>query len=1061
MFRFKMIRVAALLALIASPVFAQDASLGALPRVLDDRLKLELFAEHPTLVTPTGIDVDHLGRVWVLESNTHFPPDGYAGHPSDRLLVFQDTDGDGKADKTTVFADGFKFAMSVVVQPIWLQSGELKVESSEKEKDKNSPDSQLFTLNSRLPVYVATRGEIVRLRDTNNDLVADERTRLVHLETAGNYPHNGLAGIAFDALGWMYFGFGENLGADYKIIGSDGVTLSGGGEGGNMYRCRPDGSKLEKWATGFWNPHASCFDAFGRLFTVDNDPDSRPPCRLLHIIPGGDYGYRFRNGRRGTHPFTAWNGEIPGTLPMVSGTGEAPSGILCYESDGFPADYLGTLLVGSWGDHRIDQFVLEPKGASFVSKPKPIVQGTDNFRPVGLALAPDGSLYFSDWVLRDYKLHRKGRVWRLSAVKSGRNQKPIAGLEENPVVEELFKETDDAMIAVRRLATRRIQSFSNEFINKEQPNAEESRFVQKYLEWETAKVFTERYRFEQMMAETAVSGLNEWATEDLDLEAQIPQMGASFAAYFQLHDPIHGAASIEDQKVFSLGWGQWSDRFKEGTVQFKDRSVWMQLARRESLLSKFFATPPDEDQGRTLERIAGYLNAPDPFVLSALLSSTLHESDIVFRYAERIWDIPDAQNLLDGLKVFIVLAARQRNIPPQTLLSRALDDPSPTVLRTAVQWVGEGKLTGFRSRVDSILNDKRLSPDLLMQCLATLSLLDGVPPAEFEKTPPVTQLMKIVADDKRPAALRATALTMVPASTAELSTKLLLEFAKSGDAGLKMQAVRTLQQSGRADGIPLLLEIAADENAETSLRLDAIAGLCATPHDQPLPANIEQFLLDALNNRLRFRAPITDASLCRLEAIRALRGRGTAGSKIGEALRAVRETESDDRELAEALDLAINGKSSSDSQLSTLNSQPAPDNGRRVFYHHQGPLCFKCHTVNGRGGNVGPDLSVIARTMNREKLLGSILEPSKEISPQFLTWTILTDDGKTHSGIIVTENGGGDIELGDAAGNITKIPRKNIEERTPSNVSVMPQGLHQRMTRTELGELLDYLETLK
>ena len=280
---------------------------------------------------------------------------------------------------------------------------------------RSSSDPQPSTLNPRLSVFVATRNEILLLTDTDGDSKADEKQQLVHLETAGNYPHNGLAGFAFDALGNMFFGFGENLGADYKIIGSDGTTLSGGGEGGNLYRCKPDGSKLERWATGFWNPHASCFDAFGRLFTVDNDPDSRPPCRLLHIIPGGDYGYRFRNGRKGTHPFTSWNGEIPGTLPMVAGTGEAPSGIVCYENDSFPEDYLGTLLVGSWGDHRIDQFVLEPKGASFTSKAKPIIHGGENFRPVGLAIAPDGSLYFSDWVLKDYKLHGKGRVWRVSA----------------------------------------------------------------------------------------------------------------------------------------------------------------------------------------------------------------------------------------------------------------------------------------------------------------------------------------------------------------------------------------------------------------------------------------------------------------------------------------------------------------------------------------------------------------------------------------------------------------------------------------------------------------------
>ena len=119
-------------------------------------------------------------------------------------------------------------------------------------------------------------------------------------------------------------------------------------------------------ATGFWNPFHLCFDAFDRLFAVDNDPDSRPPCRLMHIVPDGDYGYRFRNGRKGVHPFTAWNGELPGTLPMTAGTGEAPSGMLAYESDHAAGRVSGRrCLVTSWGDHRIDRFRLEPHGASF------------------------------------------------------------------------------------------------------------------------------------------------------------------------------------------------------------------------------------------------------------------------------------------------------------------------------------------------------------------------------------------------------------------------------------------------------------------------------------------------------------------------------------------------------------------------------------------------------------------------------------------------------------------------------------------------------------------------
>ncbi len=159
------------------------------------------------------------------------------------------------------------------------------------------------------------------------------------------------------------------------------------------------------------------FDAFGRLFAVDNDPDSRPPCRLLHIVDGGDYGYRFRNGRKGLHPFTAWNGELPGTLGMVAGTGEAPSGVVEYDRDNLPDDYRGTLLVTSWGDHRIEQYRLEPHGASFRATMKPVVAGGEDFRPVGIAIAPDGSLYISDWVDKSYTLHGQGRIWRLRSAR--------------------------------------------------------------------------------------------------------------------------------------------------------------------------------------------------------------------------------------------------------------------------------------------------------------------------------------------------------------------------------------------------------------------------------------------------------------------------------------------------------------------------------------------------------------------------------------------------------------------------------------------------------------------
>src|SRR5207237_1391408 len=70
-----------------------------------------------------------------------------------------------------------------------------------------------------------------------------ERRVLVRLQTSGTYPHNGLCGFAFDGLGNLYFGMGENLGADYQLIGADRTTLEGGGEGGNLFTCRPAGTR--------------------------------------------------------------------------------------------------------------------------------------------------------------------------------------------------------------------------------------------------------------------------------------------------------------------------------------------------------------------------------------------------------------------------------------------------------------------------------------------------------------------------------------------------------------------------------------------------------------------------------------------------------------------------------------------------------------------------------------------------------------------------------------------------------------------------------------------------
>lgn len=856
------------------------------PRSVDPRIKIELFAEQPQIVTPTGIDIDSQGRVWAIESNTHFPPADYAGHKSDRLLVMRDKDGDGRAEQIDMFADGFTHSMSVAVR-----------RSSATDK----PDQ----------VYLATRRDIFILTDDDGDLRADTKKRIIHLETKGDYPHNGLAGFAWDAEGWMYFGFGENLGATYQIIGSDGHSFSGGGEGGNLYRCKPDGSQLTQWATGFWNPHASCIDGYGRMFTVDNDPDSRPPCRLLHIIRDGDYGYRFRNGRKGLHPFTSWNGEIPGTLPMVAGTGEAPSGIVAYESGGLPEEYLGNLLVTSWGDHRIDRFRLKPKGASYESLAEPLIVGGENFRPVGLAVAPDGSLYCTDWVLKDYKIHGKGRVWRISGMAAS-SRKP-----------------------------------------------------------------------------------------DLVPQVQLTPEAKSIQALLDDSVPVTPAMS----------------------------------ALRSSA---------------------------DPFLFSAALrrSSQLVKED------KNSSDI--GRSMLHH-----VLSARRQSRPASYMAAVGLTFPDSEVRRVAVQWVAEERLMELRPHVEALLTQEPMTRDLFLAVLAALEMLDGVDAANFDKTPAGKYVLPILLDAKRPPAVRAQALRLVSPAEPALKLELFKQLLQSEDAMMRLEAIRTLTGSPLSEAGELLVQLALSDVQPLSMRAEAVAGLAsvlskAQPNDSTFKG-VQQLLASS-------------QPALAIESLRSLRGRDRNDAVLRPLLLATANrlpaSESLDdtkREIAEELSRLLPDdqwtmpiKQVRDARPANVESwlqvasQPGDrDAGRRVFFHRLGAGCWKCHTVEGRGGAIGPDLSMIARTMSREKLAQSILEPGKEIAPQFTTWTFVMASGQVHQGMILGDTRDGKQRIGLSDGRELDLRVEEIEQREPSPLSLMPTNLIDQLTVSEFRHLLAFLESLK
>lgn len=860
-------------------LLALSADAAEMPKVNDPRLKLEVFAEAPDIVTPAGIAVDAKGRVLVVESHTHFPPKDYAGPKADRIRMFVDTNGDGKSDKVTNFFEGTRHTMNLAVYP------ERHGGRSLQEFDGS--------------VFVATRAEIFRLRDKDGDGVAEERTPIAHLETAGDYPHNGLSGFAFDKAGNVYFGFGENLGADYKLIGSDGTSLSGGGEGGNIYCCGPNGEKLRRVATGFWNPFHLCFDSFGRLFAVDNDPDSRPPCRLLHIVEGGDYGYRFRNGRKGTHPFTAWNGELPGTLPMMAGTGEAPSGMLEYAQDNLPADYVGELLVTSWGDHRIERYRPEPRGASFTATMRPLVVGGENFRPVGIAAAPDGSLFISDWVDKSYQLHGKGRIWRLSA----KDKKPGV-----PAKKVTPKSTPQPELARAELL---------------------------------------RNTKDLYLADKLMKGLD----DDDPFIRQAARRG------------IAGSGLIDS------------------TVEFKE------------------IKKPREREGTAL----------------------------VLR------DSGDKQ--------------------ARGLIPRMLKDEDPNVRFIAVQWIGEEKLAVHREALEASLTQPNTTRQLFWASLAALERLDGTAGKAKEEAPGEEYVLKVLLDDRTPVPLRRLALRTLRSDHPKLTVAALAQVAEIDDSPLRIEMIRSLRESPQREKALVLRGLAAKGKTPAE-RAEATEGL--SPEDSQQLEILMSLACDA-------------PAIVSNEALRSLRG-APLDDRHRERLKAFAAKERTARpDVAELVALAISpakpperpALTDSATWLKELAGPADAAAGERIFFHPRAAGCYKCHQMDGRGAAIGPDLTSVGRALTRERLVESILQPSREIAPQFVSWAIVTTDGRTFTGQYIGEEVDGTLRYVDTTGKELRIKPNEIEERKPLRQSIMPEKLADTLTMQEMRDLLAYLQGSK
>jgi putative membrane-bound dehydrogenase-like protein len=375
-----------------------------------DGLRAQLFASEPVMSNPTNIDIDDKGRVWVCEAYNYRP--AINGNPTkkegDRILILEDTNGDGIADKNSVFYQGPEIASPL---GIWVMGNKVIV--------SQSPYVWLFT-------------------DENNDGKADKKEVLLISHSEGIQHDHGMHAFVFGPDGKFYFNFG-NAGHELRDKNGNFIKDKNGKDislknykQGMVFRCNPDMTEFEVMGNNFRNNYEISVDSYGTMWQSDNDDDGNKGVRINYVMDYGNFGYTDEMTGAGWQvnrtniepeiPRRHWHLNDPGVVPNLLQTGAgSPCGITVYEGDLLPEVFRGQMIHADAGPNVVRSYPVENDGAGYKANMVNILEGVNDqwFRPSDVCVAPDGSLFVADWYDPGVGGHQagdqnRGRIFRVS-----------------------------------------------------------------------------------------------------------------------------------------------------------------------------------------------------------------------------------------------------------------------------------------------------------------------------------------------------------------------------------------------------------------------------------------------------------------------------------------------------------------------------------------------------------------------------------------------------------------------------------------------------------------------
>lgn len=1066
---------------------------------------LDLFAAEPLLANPVAFTIDEKGVMYVAETyryrtsaldirhymfmleddlacrttddriasiKKNFPKDWEKlGIETEVVRRVEDVDGDGKADKSSVYADGMNSLLDGInsgvlahdgkvwctnIPNLWAFSGLTKDGKAEKRE-------------------VVSSGYGVRFSFTGHDL----------------------HGLALAPDGRLYFSVGDR-GA--HVVTKEGKTLALPDEGA-VFRCERDGSHLEVYCHGLRNPQELAFDNHGNLFTGDNDGDMGDRERWHYLVQGGDYGWRVgwqhhplgkeRNPWMAEHLWEMRKTETPAwVMSPVTLLPDGPSGVVHYPGTGLPAEFANRFFVcsfkGSSARSAINSLSVKERGAGFAALKEPAtfvgsVQATD------VDFGPDSKMYFTEWG-EGWEGTKGGRIYTL-AHKAAQTEQASQIAEVKKLLGEGFKQRSIAELG--KLLAHGDQRIR---LNAQWALAEKATTTEAIDALKTIALQGSEGAQKELSRLHAIWGLGQAARQYARSHAAGKAGAPGDFETTLLNDPD---AEVRAQMLKAVGdvpvaFSQETARAIAAKLTDPAPRVRFQAAlaltnRAESLPAATVAAFIREQiAGDEFLRHAGVMllasRAGQP-ALEELAKDESADVRVVALLAMRQLAKPEiAQFLADKDPLLVKEAARAINdegiAAAQGELAKLIENPVKDEMQMT-RVLNANFRAGNANALAAFATDESQPERLRTEALEELAM--------FPKPPARDRVAGVFRPlPERPAAPAITALSeALPKLTAAKSEVVAIA---------SVDAVRALSMKESA---PALLALMSRSEASAKLRRAALDTLAA--FDDPALSQAIKLALTDKDPALRVEASSMLGKLDPDEAAKQLAAAfgDAALSEKKAVLTALAglKTPAADKSLAGLLDDLIAGKIPAEVHLELLEAagkRTAPEvkaklaeytanlpkndplaafaptlvggnreEGERLFKEHAIAACLRCHIVNGAGGEAGPNLTGIASRKDRKYLLESIIAPNAQIADGFQMVMITTKKGDVQAGLIKSETESAiTLQVPAPGAQPIVLQKADIQSRENAPSGMIP-NLGDLLTKREIRDILEYVASLK